>query len=90
MKEPHRAGPYRYILYAFDYLTFRLKGTYQQLLTARSGPEENEDEEILFYGIHIDLYKHWIAYSYSPSTEQMSLIERRHRRFRESVHARRA
>ena len=38
---------YRYILYAFDYLTLRLKGSYQQLLTAPSGPEENEDEEIL-------------------------------------------
>ena len=37
-----------------------------------------------------DLYKHWIANSYPPSTEQMSLIERRHRRFLESVHARRA
>ena len=38
----------------------------------------------------IDLYKHWIANSYSPSTEQMSLIERRHRRFPVSVHALRA
>ena len=38
----------------------------------------------------IDLCKHWIANYYSPSTEQMSLIERRHRSFRESVHVRRA
>ena len=37
---------------------------------------------------NIDLYIHWIANSYPPSTEQMSLVERRHRRYPGSVHAR--